>query len=141
MREERSSGRQAVAAGRHSLPWAGAPTPTERSPYLGWGAPVPLGSLQVSGCVDGRVEGPAWSADLPATSLLLAGSRPDTVTLRSAKSEESLSSQASGAGEHRLAGQGQVPQGGAGPLNKLPTFGFTFFEFGFHLQFLMHSMP
>jgi hypothetical protein len=33
---------------------------------------------------------------------LPAGSRPDTVTLRSAKSEESLSSQASGAGEHRV---------------------------------------
>lgn len=31
-----------------------------------------------------------------------SGSRPDTVTLRSAKSEESLSSQASGAGEHRV---------------------------------------
>lgn len=37
------------------------------------------------------------------TSLLPAGSRPDAVTLRSAKSEESLSSQASGAGEHRVA--------------------------------------
>lgn len=36
------------------------------------------------------------------TSLLPTGSRPDTVTLRSAKSEESLSSQASGAGEHRM---------------------------------------
>lgn len=36
-------------------------------------------------------------------SCLLAGSRPDTVTLRSAKSEESLSSQASGAGELRVA--------------------------------------
>lgn len=32
----------------------------------------------------------------------LTGGRPDTVTLRSAKSEESLSSQASGAGEHRV---------------------------------------
>ena len=37
----------------------------------------------------------------PVTLLPLpAGSRPDTVTLRSTKSEESLSSQASGAGEH-----------------------------------------
>lgn len=36
-------------------------------------------------------------------SNLLAGNRPDTVTLRSAKSEESLSSQASGAGELRVA--------------------------------------
>lgn len=35
---------------------------------------------------------------------LLTGSRPDTVTLRSAKSEESLSSQASGAGEWGSAG-------------------------------------
>lgn len=35
-------------------------------------------------------------------SNLLAGSRPDTVTLRSAKSEESLSSQASGAGKLRV---------------------------------------
>lgn len=36
------------------------------------------------------------------TSLLPVGSRLDTVTLRSAKSEESLSSQASGAGEHNV---------------------------------------
>lgn len=41
---------------------------------------------------------------VPAIVLpLLAGSRPDTVTLRSAKSEESLSSQASGAGELTVA--------------------------------------
>lgn len=43
-----------------------------------------------------------WQALLPLVPLL-AGSRPDTVTLRSAKSEESLSSQASGAGEQGWA--------------------------------------
>lgn len=42
---------------------------------------------------------------------LFAGGRPDTVTLRSAKSEESLSSQASGAGERLVT---QARPGGAG---------------------------
>ena len=48
---------------------------------------------------------------------LPAGCRPDTVTLRSAKSEESLSSQASGAGEHGVTlACAQVELGGTGVL-------------------------
>ena len=49
---------------------------------------------------------------------LPAGCRPDTVTLRSAKSEESLSSQASGAGEHGVTlACAQVELGGTGALS------------------------
>lgn len=44
---------------------------------------------------------------------LLAGNRPDTVTLRSAKSEESLSSQTSGAGEHHACAHGKLGRAGA----------------------------
>lgn len=64
---------------------------------------MPDHSLQVRGGAVGVVVGEAlWR--VPVTLLPLpAGSRPDTVTLRSAKSEESLSSQASGAGEHGVA--------------------------------------
>lgn len=57
-----------------------------------------------------------WRGGTPECSMpilpLFAGGRPDTVTLRSAKSEESLSSQASGAGERQVA-QAR-PCGGAG---------------------------
>lgn len=52
---------------------------------------------------------------------LPAGCRPDTVTLRSAKSEESLSSQASGAGEHGVTlACTQVELGGTGALSWPP---------------------
>lgn len=62
------------------------------------------------------------------TSLLPTGSRPDTVTLRSAKSEESLSSQASGAGEHSVDPTcAQVELGGikalVSPLNVVLQIG------------------
>lgn len=73
------------------------------------------------------------------TSLLPIGSRPDTVTLRSAKSEESLSSQASGAGEHSVDPIcAQVELGGTkapvSPLNvvlpiRREDFGFCLFCF------------
>lgn len=66
-------------------------------PWLGGTRTPPQPSGQKLGSWHG---GEGGSLDSPAILLLLrAGSRPDTVTLRSAKSEESLSSQASGAGE------------------------------------------
>lgn len=64
----------------------------------------------------------------PPTSSSPAGGRPDTVTLRSAKSEESLSSQASGAGEqggdvggHYLRPSGARRNWGPGLASKFCT--------------------
>lgn len=131
-REARNSESQGGAAGRHSLPWAGAPASPERNLYPGWGAPVPHRSLQVRGRQWAVVVG-GGTLKCPVTIVpLLAGGRPDTVTLRSAKSEESLSSQASGAGEHRVAHAcAQVELGGPGalrwPLNVLQIWGVGFF--------------
>lgn len=131
-REARNSESQGGAAGRPSLPWAGAPASPERHLYPGWGAPVPHRSLQVRGRQWAVVVG-GGTLKCPVTIVpLLAGGRPDTVTLRSAKSEESLSSQASGAGEHRVAHAcAQVELGGPGalrwPLNVLQIWWVGFF--------------
>ena len=66
---------------------------------------------------------------------LPAGCRPDTVTLRSAKSEESLSSQASGAGEHGVTlACTQVELGGTGALSWPPCGVLRFEVFCFNLD-------
>lgn len=67
------------------LPWLGGTRARQQ----------PSGQKLAVGVVAGEA---LWSAPMTLHPLL-AGCRPDTVTLRSAKSEESLSSQASGAGE------------------------------------------
>lgn len=79
-----------------------APAFPGKSLFPGWGGCAPHHSPQVRGRAVSVVGGGTLEC-LCDPSSLLAGSRPDTVTLRSAKSEESLSSQASGAGELGVA--------------------------------------
>lgn len=106
---------------------SGPQHPPKEASTLAGGHPRPTAAFRSEAAVGVGWEG--RHSGVPMTILLLlAGGRPDTVTLRSAKSEESLSSQASGAGERWVAHpQALVELGGLGalrwPLNVLQIWG------------------
>lgn len=78
--------------------------PPEEASTLAGGHPCPTATFRSEAAGSGGWGWEGRHLGVPLTiPPLPAGGRPDTVTLRSAKSEESLSSQASGAGERWVA--------------------------------------